>query len=160
MITHPFPPLYDENSRVLILGSFPSAASRSQMFFYGHKRNRFWSVMARILECPLPETVGEKKNMLHSHHIALWDTIASCEIRGSADSSIKSVTPNDLSLILESADIRRIFTNGRTSGKYYDKYIRPLIGRETVCLPSTSPANAAWSEEALFEEWRVIREYL
>lgn len=160
MILHPFPPLYDENSRVLILGSFPSVASREQMFFYGHKQNRFWKVMARVLECPLPQTIEEKKEMLHLHHIALWDTIASCEIKGSSDSSIKSVTPNDLSVILDNAGIRQIFTNGKTSEKYYLKYTLPIIGRDEICLPSTSPANAAWSEDRLFSEWKVIREYI
>jgi hypoxanthine-DNA glycosylase len=159
-IKHPFPPLFDENSRVLILGSFPSVASREQMFFYGHKQNRFWTVTARVLDCAVPQSIEEKKDMLLKNKIALWDSIASCEISGSSDSSIKGVVANDLSEILNCADIRQIFTNGKTSHKYYLKYIYPKTGMEAISLPSTSPANAAWSVDRLFEEWKTIREYL
>ena len=157
MEKHPFPPLYDKNSKVLILGSFPSVKSREQMFFYGHKQNRFWQVVSQVFECELPRTVEEKKKLLLSNGIALWDVIASCDIENSADSSIKNVVANDISEILENADIKTIFTNGKTAGKYYDKYIKNKIGREAVCLPSTSPANAAWSAEKLVEAWRVIK---
>lgn len=113
-----------------------------------------------MLECPLPQTIEEKKEMLYLHHIALWDAVASCEINGSSDSSIKNVTPNDLSVIIDNADIRQIFTNGKTCEKYYLKYTFPIIGRNEICLPSTSPANAAWSEDRLYSEWKVIREYI
>lgn len=157
MINHPFPPLYDENSRVLILGSFPSVKSREQKFFYGHPQNRFWKVLAAVFEGEVPVTSEEKRVFLLKHRVALWDTIASCEIVGSSDSSIKNVVPNDLTPILSGAKIERIFVNGKTSEKYYNKYIRDRIGREAVCLPSTSPANAAWSLERLVEAWRVIR---
>lgn len=157
MLTHPFPPLYDENSRVLILGSFPSVKSREQKFFYGHPQNRFWKVLAAVFEGEVPVTSEEKRVFLLKHGVALWDTIASCEIVGSSDSSIKNVVPNDLTPILSGAKIERIFVNGKTSEKYYNKYIRDRIGREAVCLPSTSPANAAWSLERLVEAWRVIR---
>lgn len=116
--------------------------------------------MARVLDCPVPQSVEEKKQMLLSNGVALWDSIASCEIEGSADSTIKRVTPNDLSVILENSQIARIFTNGRTSEKYYQKYIVKETGMTSVCLPSTSPANAAWSEERLFEEWKIIRDFL
>ncbi len=156
MIAHPFPPLYDENSRVLILGSFPSVKSREQKFFYGHPQNRFWKVTAAVFGCAVPQTIAEKRAMLLSHGVALWDVIASCEIRGSADSTIKNVTANDLSPILAAADIKEIFVNGRTAEKYYNKYTLPRLGRPAVCLPSTSPANAAWTLERLTEAWRII----
>ena len=158
MISHPFPPLYNENSRILILGSFPSLKSREQKFFYGHPQNRFWKVTATVFECSVPQTIEEKRRFLLAHGVALWDTIASCDIVGSSDSSIKNVVPNDLTPILEGAKIEKIFVNGKTSEKYYNRYIRDKIGREAVCLPSTSPANAAWSLERLVEVWRVIRD--
>ena len=138
-IVHPIPPLYDADSRVLILGSFPSVKSREAAFFYGHPQNRFWRVMARVLGCETPGSVPEKAAMLHAHHIALWDVLASCEITGSADSSIKNAVPNDLSVILSRADIRRIYTNGKTSEKYYKRFSEEITGRGSVCLPSTSP---------------------
>ena len=158
MISHPFPPLYNENSRILILGSFPSVKSREQKFFYGHPQNRFWKVTATVFECSVPQTIEEKRRFLLAHGVALWDTIASCDIVGSSDSSIKNVVPNDLTPILEGAKIEKIFVNGKTSEKYYNKYVRDKIGRKAVCLPSTSPANAAWSLERLVEVWRVIRD--
>ena len=156
MITHPFPPLYDENSKILILGSFPSVKSREQNFFYGHPQNRFWRVTAAVFGCAVPETVEEKKAFLHQNHIALWDVIASCEISGSSDSSIKNVVPNDLSPILDTADIKQIFVNGRIAQKVYDKYTKRLTNRPAVYLPSTSPANAAWTVEKLTEQWSRI----
>lgn len=127
------------------------------MFFYGHPQNRFWKVVAGVLGQPVPETIPEKRNLLLSAGISVWDVIASCEIVGSSDSSIKNVTPNDLNIILRSADIKKIFVNGKTAEKYYNKYIRDNINREAVCLPSTSPANAAWSLEKLIEAWKVIK---
>lgn len=157
-VKHPFPPLYDENSRVLILGSFPSVKSREQMFFYGHPQNRFWRVLAGVFSCAVPQTIEEKRRFLLSKGIALWDVIASCEITGSSDSSIKNVVANDLRQILEAADIRKIFVNGKTAEKYYKKYTEPIIGREAICLPSTSPANAAWSLERLTEAWQAVAE--
>ncbi len=156
MIHHPFPPLYDENSKILILGSFPSVKSREQMFFYGHPQNRFWKVVSALYGCDTPKSIAEKQIFLHSHGIALWDVIASCEITGSSDSSIKNITPNDLTKILDSADIRKIFVNGKTAEKYYNKYTKPITGREAVCLPSTSPANAAWTYDRLIEAWKII----
>ena len=157
-VKHPFPPLYDENSRVLILGSFPSVKSREQMFFYGHPQNRFWRVLAGVFSCAVPQTIEEKRRFLLSKRIALWDVIASCEITGSSDSSIKNVVANDLRQILEAADIRKIYVNGKTAEKYYKKYTEPVIGREAICLPSTSPANAAWSLERLTEAWQAVAE--
>ncbi len=157
MLYPPIPPLYDEFSRVLILGSFPSVKSREQQFFYGHKQNRFWRVMAQVLDCPVPVSIEQKREMLLSHHIAVWDVIAGCEITGSSDASIRNVTPNDLSEILTCADIREIYTNGGKAGQLYKKYIYPANGREAVTLPSTSPANAGYSLEKLVEAWRVLR---
>lgn len=153
-ITHPFPPLYDENARVLILGSFPSVKSREQRFFYGHPQNRFWKVLAGVLSCPVPTDIPEKKRMLLSHGIALWDSIARCEIEGSSDASIEQVVPNDLTPIFETAEIRQVFCNGKKSWEMYRRYIEPEVGRGAVCLPSTSPANAAWSLERLTQAWR------
>ncbi len=156
MPTHPIPPLFDENSKILILGSFPSVKSREDMFFYAHKQNRFWKVIAGVLGTEVPETVEQKRKLLLENNIALWDVIASCDITGSSDSSIKNVVPNDLSLILDNADIKQIFVNGRTAEKYYNKYIKNSIKRNALTLASTSAANAAWSVDRLIEEWRVI----
>lgn len=157
-VQHPFPPLFDENSRILILGSFPSVKSREQKFFYGHPQNRFWTVTSQVFGCETPKTIEEKKQFLHSQHIALWDVIASCEIEGSSDSSIKNVVANDLEPILCASKIGRIFVNGRTAEKFYNKYTREVLGRDAIYLPSTSPANAAWSIERLVKEWNVIAE--
>ena len=155
-LSHPFPPLYDGGSRVLILGSFPSVKSREAMFFYGHPQNRFGRVLAAVLDCGCPQTIEEKRQLLHAHHIALWDTIASCEITGSSDSSIRAAVPNDLTPILRQAQIRQIFCNGTTSYQLYCRYQQPLHGRAAVKLPSTSPANAAWSLARLTEAWRAV----
>lgn len=157
MIKHPFPPLYDGNSKILILGSFPSVKSREQLFFYGHPQNRFWKVTSVVFGVKTPETVREKTDFLLSHNIALWDVIASCNIRGSSDSSISDAAPNDLSAVLKGSQIKRIFTNGKTADKFYRKYTYPTTGIQASCLPSTSPANAAWSIERLIKEWSVIR---
>lgn len=160
MPQHPFPPLYDKKSKVLILGSFPSVKSREQMFFYGHPQNRFWKVVSAVVGTNTPVTIEEKSEMLRSNHIALWDVIASCDITGSSDSSIKNAVPNDLTKILKNANINQIFVNGKTAEKYYNKYIRDKIGREAVCLPSTSPANAAFGVERLVQAWRVLKSFI
>lgn len=157
MICHPFPPLYDGNSKILVLGSFPSVKSREQLFFYGHPQNRFWRVTAAVYGAETPKTIPEKKAFLLSHGIALWDVIASCEITGSADSSIKNAVANDLSPIFAEAAIKHIFVNGQTAKRFYDRYTKPIIGREAAVLPSTSPANAAWSFEKLVTAWQVLR---
>ena len=152
-IVHPFPPLYDDRSRILILGSLPSVKSREQMFFYGHPQNRFWKVMSAVLGEVLPTTIEEKKRMLLKHRIALWDTIYSCDIIGSSDSSIKNVTPTDLRQIVEGSEVQRIFCNGGTSGRYFQKYQQKTLEMEATVLPSTSPANAAFSLEKLIQLW-------
>lgn len=156
ILQHPFGPLYNENSRVLILGSFPSVRSREQNFFYGHPQNRFWKVIAAILDKPVPKTIEEKKTLILSNGLALWDSIASCEINGSSDASIRSARANDIGIILDSCSIERIYCNGRKSHELYCRYIEPETGREAVCLPSTSPANAQWTLEKLTEAWSVI----
>lgn len=158
MITHPIPAVYDKNSTILILGSFPSVKSREAMFFYGHPQNRYWRVLAAVFEEKVPETVPEKREFLLRNHIAAWDVIASCDIVGSSDSSIKNVTANDLTPIIEAAEIRQIYVNGKTAEKMYKKYTEPVIGRSCICLPSTSPANAAWSLGRLIGEWKKVRE--
>ncbi|MBR3819734.1 MAG: DNA-deoxyinosine glycosylase [Clostridia bacterium] len=158
MIVHPIPPLFDENSKTLILGSFPSVKSRETAFFYGHPQNRFWPVLAMIYGMPKPETVEEKKKLVLENDLALWDVIASCEIIGSSDSSISDVTANDLSIIINNSKVERIFVNGKTAEKYYNKYTYPKTGIKAVCLPSTSPANAAWKIEKLVEAWKKIKE--
>ena len=157
-LDHPFGPLYDENSRVLILGSFPSVRSREQNFFYGHPQNRFWKVVAEVFGQPVPPTVEEKKLLILDNGLALWDSIASCEITGSSDASIRNVRANDIGVILNSCSIERIYCNGRKSHEMYERYIEPGTGREAVCLPSTSPANAKWTLEKLTGAWSVIAE--
>lgn len=152
-IVHPFPPLYDADSKILILGSLPSVKSREQMFFYGHPQNRFWKVMANVLQEKVPVTIEEKKDMLHRNHIALWDAIYSCDIIGSSDSSIRNVVPTDLQPIVEQSQIKSVYCNGVASGKYYKKYQEKSLGMEAVVLPSTSPANAAYSVERLTGIW-------
>ena len=157
VLYHPFGPLYNKKSRVLILGSFPSVKSREQNFFYGHPQNRFWKVIAAVYEQPLPQTIEEKKQLILDNGLALWDSIASCEITGSSDSSIKNARANDITVILDSCNIERIYCNGRKSHELYRKYIEPATGRTAVCLPSTSPANAQWSLEKLIGAWAEIR---
>ncbi len=156
-ILHTISPVYDESSRILILGSFPSVKSRESGFFYGHPQNRFWKVLSAVFEDSLPQTNEEKTAFLKRHHIALWDVIASCEIRGSSDQSIKNAVPNDLSIILENAQIQTIFTNGGTATRLYARYLQKMTGQEAVSLPSTSPANAAYSLSALTDAWKRIR---
>jgi len=151
---HSIEPIYDENSRILILGSFPSVKSRAQSFYYAHPQNRFWRVLAGILEEErIPSNNAEKSAFLLSHKIALFDVIASCEIMGSSDSSIRNVLPNDLTPILKKADIQGIYCNGASSFKLYEKYLEKITGIKAHLLPSTSPANAAWSIERLKDKW-------
>ncbi|MDO4421421.1 MAG: DNA-deoxyinosine glycosylase [Eubacteriales bacterium] len=158
MPVHPIAPVFDKDSKVLILGSFPSVRSREEGFFYGHPQNRFWKVTSQIFGEELPVTIDEKKAFLIRNHIALWDVIGSCEIDGSSDSSIRDVTVNDLSVILDVADIRAIFLNGKKAEQYYLKYLFPILKRDAVCLPSTSPANAAWNLDKLADAWKIIKD--
>lgn len=157
-IVHSFEPVYDKDSEILILGTLPSVKSRENNFYYGHKQNRFWKVLATLLKEPVPDTIEEKKAMLLTHRIAMWDVIQSCDIKGSSDSSIKNVQPTDIGMILEKTNITRIYANGNKAGQLYKRYQFPVTGIEAMVLPSTSPANAAWSLERLCEAWRVILE--
>lgn len=150
---HPFPPLFDKDSRLLILGSFPSVKSRETMFFYGHPQNRFWKVIASIFDEKVPSSIDEKRELILKNHLALWDVIAECEIEGSSDASIKNAKANDLNVILENAPIKKIIVNGKTAEKAYNKYIEPVTGIKAVVLPSTSPANAAWTLDRLVDAW-------
>ncbi len=156
MYDHPISPEYDENSKILILGSFPSVRSRETGFFYGHPANRFWRVLSLIFERRLPLSVPEKKALLKSCHIALWDVIASCDIKGSSDSSITNVKPTDLSRITGSAPIEKIFVNGKKAYELFLKY--NSLSLPSFCLPSTSPVKAAWNLEKLVNAWSVIKE--
>lgn len=167
MLVHSITPIYDKESKVLILGSFPSVKSREANFFYGHPQNRFWKVLAAVYEKDVPGTIvpetivpgtiAEKKKFLLENHVAVWDVIHSCDIEGSSDSSIRNVQANDISPILRTAQIRQIYVNGKKAEQLYHKYIYPEISRDCVCLPSTSPANAAWSLERLVESWKCIK---
>ena len=153
-LEHPIPPLFDGACTRLILGSFPSVKSREAGFFYGHSQNRFWKVTAAVFEDDVPVTIPEKKDFLLRHHVAVWDVIESCDIVGSSDASIRNAKANDLERILGAAPIRTIYVNGKTAERLYLRHILPQTGRPCVCLPSTSPANAAWSLERLIESWR------
>lgn len=154
MLVHPVEALFNENSKILILGTFPSVKSREVKFFYGHPQNRFWRVMARLCDADIPQTVEDKKKLILDNYFALWDVIHSCDVEGSADSSIKNVVPNDISVILKNSKVSRIFVNGKKAESLYKKYLEKETGITAVCLPSTSPANALWSEDRLTEYWR------
>ncbi|PAF42375.1 DNA-deoxyinosine glycosylase [Helicobacter sp. 11S02596-1] len=152
---HPFAPVFDKNSEILILGSFPSKTSR-QNFYYHHPQNRFWKILSRLFGEPFLADIPARRDFLLAHHIALWDVIASCEIEGSSDGSIQNALPNDLGLILENSCVKKIFANGKKAGELYQRHCYPKLGRDIVVLPSSSPANARCSLEALLEAWRVI----
>ena len=155
-VTHNFPPLFAPDSRALILGSIPSPKSREQAFFYGHPQNRFWPVLAAVFGEPAPQTIEDKRSLALRHHIAMWDTLAACDIRGASDTSIRNPVANDLPWLIAQTQVRAVFCTGTTSYKYYKKLCQPQTGIEAVCLPSTSPANAAWSKERLIQAYSVI----
>lgn len=155
-VIHPFEPVYDADSKILILGSLPSVKSRENRFYYGHPQNRFWKVLAAVFDAPVPQTVEEKKSFLLAHHVAVWDVISQCSITGSSDASIRDVVPADLEPVLKDSGITQIFCNGQTALKYYRKYQEKQTGIKAVVLPSTSPANAAWNLARLTEKWKEI----
>lgn len=155
-VFHNIPPVFDEQSKVLILGSFPSVKSREGGFFYHHRQNRFWKVMEALFGYEL-DSIEDKKEFLHKEHIALWDVVHSCRIEGSSDSSITDVVANDLSLIFSSSDIKAVYTNGKRAFGLYMKYCYPSSGIEPIPLPSTSPANASWPFKRLLDAWSVVR---
>lgn len=156
-VTHTFAPIYNEKSKVLILGTFPSVKSRENDFYYGHPQNRFWRVLAGIFKEEPPDCVQAKKAFLLRNGIAIWDVICSCEIEGSSDSSIRNVTPNDIGLILQNSPVERIYGNGDKACQLYRKFCLEKTKKEIIKLPSTSPANAAFSLERLIESWKVIK---
>lgn len=159
-VSHDFEPVFDENSKVLILGTFPSVKSRENQFYYGHPQNRFWKVIAGLTESEVPQTIEEKKKLLLEHGIAIWDVIESCDIIGSSDSSIKNVVPADIESVVANSKIQNIYANGGTAKKLYEKYSQKKTGREIIGLPSTSPANAAYSLERLLECWQDVKKVL
>lgn len=158
MLVHPIEPVCDSSSKVLILGSFPSVKSREFGFYYGHPQNRFWRVISRVVGCETPMDIESKRAMLLKNGIALWDVVGSCNIEGSADSTITNVTPNDIAEILEKCEIKQIFVNGKKAYELYGKLIEPTVGVKAVCLPSTSPANASCSEDRLYHQWKAALE--
>jgi len=159
-VTHVFEPVYDERSAVLVLGTMPSPASRAQGFYYSHPQNRFWPVMAALFGEPRPQTPEEKTNFVLRHRIALWDTLAACDITGAGDASIRKPEPNDLSRIFETASIRAVFTTGAAAHGFYQKYQAAKYPVPEFCLPSTSPANTKISLAGLIESYQKIRKYL
>ena len=156
-LEHTIPPVWRADARVLLLGSFPSPKSREQAFFYGHPQNRFWRVLAAVWETDVPQGREEKIAFLHAHHLALWDVIASCEIKGASDSSVRHALPNDLRPILQGAPIAAICTTGTTAHRLYTRLLAPTIGIPAIALPSTSPANARMTLGDLVEAYRVLR---
>lgn len=155
---HLIEPIYDKDSKILILGSFPSVKSREANFFYHHPQNRFWRVLAAVYQDTVPEEIADKKAFLKRHQIALWDVIASCNIKGSSDSSISDVEVNDLNMIIANSSVKHIYTNGNLADKLYHRYFDAIIDLPITKLPSTSPANAAYSLDKLLIYWRVINE--
>ena len=155
IINHGIAPVWDKNSEILILGSFPSVKSRESRFFYGNRQNRFWRVLSAVLGEKVPITTEEKTRLLLENHIALWDVIASCEIEGSSDSSIRNVTANDITPILKGSRVKAIFVNGAAADRLYKRYIYPVTGMMAIRLPSTSPANASKKLDDLIEAWKA-----
>lgn len=158
VVVEALPPFWQNDSRLLILGSFPSSRSRQAGFYYANPRNRFWQVLASIFAVPLPQDEAAQRELLRRQRIALWDVVASCEISGSSDSSIQAARANDLRPLLAAAPISRICLNGGTAARLYRQQVYPVLQREALCLPSTSAANAAWSLERLVAAWRGIVE--
>lgn len=159
-VKHEIDPIYNANSKILILGSFPSVKSRENHFFYHHPQNRFWKVLSSVTNSETPVSIEEKKKFLLDNNIAIWDVIASCEIEGSSDSSIKNVVVNDLNKIVDTCNIKQIFCNGGKSFELYKKYCEKNTNLKAIKLPSTSPANARFSLEKLIAEWKIIKNYL
>lgn len=152
-VVHPFAPIMNAESRILVLGSFPSVKSREIRYYYGHPQNRFWSMLSAVFESPLPQTNDEKEALVLGHHLALWDVIASCTITGSSDASIKDAVPVDIRRVLDHAPIERVICNGALSGRLYHRYLESITGMPAIVMPSTSPANASWSLARLTDAW-------
>lgn len=159
-VIHPFEPVFDKNSKVLILGSLPSPKSREIGFYYGHPQNRFWKLLAKIFEEAIPNSIEEKKHFVLKYHIALWDVIKSCDIEGASDSSISNVEVNDIKRLIQKTNIKYIITTGKKADFLYQKYILPIIGIQSICLPSTSSANCAMKEEILIKNYQILKELI
>lgn len=157
-VEHEFPPVYDENSRVLVLGTIPSPKSRERGFYYMHPQNRFWKMLSQVLGEPVPHDIPGRRELCISHGIALWDVLAECSIDGASDSSIKNAVPNRLEIVFRAADIRAVFTTGKKAQALYERFFPD--GMRAVCLPSTSPANRTISEAEMLEKYRQIAEFL
>ena len=160
LVEHPLQPIFDSRSRVLILGTMPSPKSREVGFYYGHPQNRFWRILAELFDEPLPASNEERTALVLVHRIALWDVLASCEIEGASDSSIRNAVPNDLSRVLSNAPIRAIFTTGGKAKELFDRHLRERVGMEAIALPSSSAANARMSLQQLVEAYRILLDYL
>ncbi len=156
-VIHPFPPYYEKDAKILILGSMPSVESRKQNFYYMHPKNRFWKVLSQVFQEKYPESLEDKKHFLTKYQIALWDVIASCQIRGSSDSSITQVKVNPIAKIVKEAKIEKIYTIGKKAFQLYQKHLAPEVGLDAIFLPSTSPANAIFSMEHLVKEYQILK---
>ena len=156
MITHTFDPIYDERSRVLILGTMPSPKSRQAGFYYSHPQNRFWKTIAEVLGVQCPATDPGKKRLLLDHGIAIWDVLAACTITGADDSSIKNAVPNDFTALFAAADIQAVFTTGKKATALFKKHCEEKYGFAPIYLPSTSPANCRMSQRELTAAYGVI----
>lgn len=155
-VMHTFEPVYDENSKILILGTMPSVRSREQKFYYGHKQNRFWQVIADITGSEVPQSIPEKKSMLLNNRIAIWDVVKECEIAGSSDASIRNVVVNDVAGLLKKSNIKKIAANGRKAAELYNRYLYDMTGIEIIVMPSTSPANAACNLKKLCDFYKTL----
>ncbi|MFH1879739.1 MAG: DNA-deoxyinosine glycosylase [Bacillota bacterium] len=155
-LIHPFQPIADDNSKVLVLGSFPSVKSRETMFYYGHPQNRFWRVLAALFGEQVPQSVDGKTALLLKHHVALWDVVSACDILSSADSALTPLTFSDIASLLRKIQIRRVFANGQKAGMLYRRHLEKETGMSITILPSTSPANAAWQLERLITAWKPV----
>lgn len=157
-VTHPFAPVWGANSRALVLGTFPSVQSRQNGFYYGHPQNRFWLVIAQLCQAPVPATIAQKRALLLNNRIALWDVLMQCDITGSADATIRNPMPNDIAALLHKAPIRAVFANGQAAAALYRRHAEPLSGLPAITLPSTSPANAAWTLPKLLKAWQPLKD--
>lgn len=156
-VYHELDPIFDSNSKILILGTLPSVKSRENHFYYAHPQNRFWRILEQLYEVQFTD-IESKKQFLYDNSIALWDVIASCDIKGSSDASIKNIEVNDIEYLLNNSKIDKIFVNGKKAEEFYNKYVYSKTNKPCISLPSTSPANAKYTIDKLIEEWKMIKE--
>ena len=160
-VYHTLTPWYDENARVLILGTIPSVKSRECGCYYGHPQNRFWTTMSTVFDEVISNSAEGRRAFCKKHHIALWDVLASCDIQGSQDMSIRNPIPNDIALLISQTHITTVFTTGKKAAQLYDRYVFPKTHIQAITLPSTSPANRRWfTQEQLTVLYAVIRDHL